>query len=208
MTIALAVRKDQRTILAADSLVNFGGQRYPVENCRFHKLYRVGDSVMAWAGWSLYNELLDAYLAQSPPPQLRNEGEVFHFFLDFWRAMKKEYTLLTRDMDHPFAGLDSVFLLVNTSGIFRVSSDLDVTQFEQYAAVGTGAKYALGALRVLYDQHQSPDRIALLAADVAIEFDVYCGGTIDLAEVNAHGILPPATVSKLRPWPGQAPLGG
>ncbi|GMV25308.1 MAG: hypothetical protein AMXMBFR58_13390 [Phycisphaerae bacterium] len=202
MTIALAVRKGGRVVIVADSLVNFGGQRFPVDNCRFSKLYRVGDTVMAWAGWSLYTELLDAHLAKSPPPLFRSEAEVFDFFVEFWRVMKKDYTLLARQSDHPFASLDTVFLLVNPSGIFRVSSDLDVTRFEQYIAVGTGAKYALGALRVLYDQLAEPDAIALRAAQVAIDFDVYCGGELELTDVGVppnRAKPPPQMPSPLPP---------
>lgn len=180
MTVALAVRKDGRTVLAADSLVTFGGQRYPADNCRFRKLYRVGESVMAWAGWSLYNEMLDSYLARTPPPTLHSEAEVFAFFIEFWRALRRDYNLISRDPDHSFASLDSVFLLVNRAGIFRVQGDLDVTQFQQYTAIGSGAKYAIGALRILYEQLADPNAIAARAAHVAIDFDVYCGGEIDV----------------------------
>ena len=55
---------------------------------------------------------------------------MFSFFVTFWRALREEFTLLqppgTRE--HPFAELDSVFLLANRSGVFRVSSDLDVAE--------------------------------------------------------------------------------
>ncbi len=81
MTIAVAVKKGGRTVIAADSLVNFGGQRFPPENCQFHKIHRLGDSLMAWAGWSLYAELLTAHLATNPPPSLYTESEVFDFFV-------------------------------------------------------------------------------------------------------------------------------
>jgi ATP-dependent protease HslVU (ClpYQ) peptidase subunit len=186
MTIALAVRKNGRTVLAADSLVNFGGQRYPAQNCRFQKIYKVGESMMAWAGWSLYAEMLDKHLAVTPPPQLNSEAEVFSFFVKFWRSLHDEYLFMRGrggGEDGPFVDMDSVFLLVNRAGVFRVASDMDVTQFQQYCAVGTGAKYALGALRVLYDQLDDPVEIARRASQVGIDFDVYCGGPIDVTEV-------------------------
>jgi ATP-dependent protease HslVU (ClpYQ) peptidase subunit len=105
----------------------------------------------------------------------------------FWRAIRDDYTFMQRAAaagHAPFADLDSVFLLVNKSGIFRVASDMDVTQFQQYSAIGTGAKYALGALRVLYKQLDDPAEIARQAVQVGIDSDVYCGGTIDLAQVE------------------------
>jgi ATP-dependent HslUV protease, peptidase subunit HslV len=187
MTVAVAVRKGGRTVLAADSLVNFGGQRFRAENCTFHKIKRVGDSFLVWAGWSLYAELLNAHLERHPPPALRSEAEVFTFFVQFWRAMRDDYTFMHRaapSVEHPFADLDSVFLLANQAGIFRVASDMDVTLFEQYSAIGSGSKYALGALQVLYEQLEDPAEIARRAAQVGIDSDVYCGGPIDLSEVE------------------------
>jgi ATP-dependent HslUV protease, peptidase subunit HslV len=192
MTVAFAVIKGDRAVLAADSLVNFGGQRYPVANCRFHKLVRVGESVMAWAGWSIYAELLHAHLAAAPPPPLDSEADVFSFFVRLWRTMRDDYTFTSgggQVRDHPFVDLDSVFLLINRAGIFRVAPDMDVTQFDQYCAVGSGAKYALGAARVLYDQHDDPAEIARRSVQVGIDFDVYCGGEVDLIELDVDQIL-------------------
>jgi ATP-dependent HslUV protease subunit HslV len=182
MTVAVAVHKNDVTVVAADSLVNFGGQRFTPSNCAFHKIHRVGDSLMVWAGWSLYAELLTAHLAKHPPEALETEADVFAFFVTFWRAMRDEYTMTdrARNDSHPFADLDSVFLLANRYGIFRVASDLDVTQFQQYTAVGSGAKYSIGALQVLYGELDDPELIARRAVQVGIESDVYCGGPIDV----------------------------
>jgi ATP-dependent protease HslVU (ClpYQ) peptidase subunit len=185
MTVAVAVRKDGRTIVAADSLVNFGGERYPTENSKFHKIQQVGDSLVVWSGWSLYAELLNAHLERLPPPSLHTEGEVFAFFVSFWRALQEEYTLLRPpgSREHPFAELDSIFLLANHAGVFRVSSDLDVTEFKRFAAIGSGAKYALGALQILYERERDPLEIAKRAVQVGIDSNVYCGGPIDVCEV-------------------------
>ncbi|HWL94291.1 MAG TPA: hypothetical protein VNT79_12230 [Phycisphaerae bacterium] len=186
MTVAVAVRKGDRAVIAADSLVHFGGQRFPADSCRFNKIYKLGDSLMVWAGWSLYGEMLTAHLAENPPPPLTSEADVFSFFVKFWRAMRNDYTFMYRRAEaeaHPFVDLDSIFLLVNRAGIFRISGDMDVTQFQQYCAIGSGGKYALGAIRILYDQLDDPGEIARRACEVGIEFDVYCGGPVDLAEV-------------------------
>jgi ATP-dependent protease HslVU (ClpYQ) peptidase subunit len=185
MTVAVAVRKHGRTVVAADSLVNFGGERYGTENSRFHKIQKVGDSLVVWSGWSLYAELLNAHLERLPPPSLNTEAEVFDFFVSFWRALIEQYTLLqpSGSREHPFAELDSVFLLANRAGVFRVSSDLDVTEFTHYAAIGSGSKYALGALRVLFEHDDDPVSIAQRAVQVGIDFNVSCGGPIDVCEV-------------------------
>lgn len=185
MTVAVAVRKGTRIVLAADSLVNFGGQRFAASNCQFHKIYRFGDCLMVWAGWSLYTEMLTAFTAEKPPPKLTTEAEVFSFFIQFWHSMRKEYSFVSQGgASSPFADLESTFLLANAGGIFRVASDMDVTRFDEYMAIGSGGKYALGALHVLYPQFSDPGEIARRAVQVGIDMDVYCGGPIDLAEVS------------------------
>lgn len=187
MTVAVAVRKGGRTVLAADSLVNFGGQRFPPQNCRFHKIFRLGSTSIVWAGWSLYAEMLTAHLARNEPPPLMSEPEVFSFFVRFWRSMREEYTFVSRGQqagDPPFVDLESVFLLVNRAGMFRVAGDMDVTAFEQFCAIGSGSKYALGALSVLYPQDLDAAEIALRAVQVGIDYDVHCGGDIDIVDVQ------------------------
>ena len=47
MTVAVAVRKQGKTVLVADSLVNFGGQRFPARDTRLNKIHRIGDSLIA-----------------------------------------------------------------------------------------------------------------------------------------------------------------
>jgi len=188
MTVAVAVRKHDRVVLAADTLRNFGGERYPRENCRVEKIYRVGTSILAWAGWSLYAEMLDAYLLRHSPPSLNTETEVFSFFIQFWRSMRDEYTFVRphkqSPTSNPFVDLDSTFLIANRGGIYMVSRDMDVTTFQQYCAIGSGAAYALGALRVLYEVEENPAVIARRAVQVGIDFDVYCGGSVDVIEID------------------------
>ena len=186
MTIALAIRKNGRTVLAADTLLSFGSERIPPENCHVEKVYRAGSSVLAWAGWALYAELLDAYLATEAPPDLTSEVGIFSFFIRFWRAMRDDYTFMQhRSGDRQtFVSLDSTFLIANRSGIFKVSGDMNVTTFNQYCAIGSGAAYSWGALRVLYDLHDDPATIARLAAEVAIDYNIRCGGQIDIVEAE------------------------
>jgi ATP-dependent HslUV protease, peptidase subunit HslV len=205
MTVVVAVRKDGRTVLAADSLVNFGGQRYPPENCETHKILRVGSSLFAWAGWSLYAEMLRAFLLEHPAPKLSGEVEVFRFFVDFWRSSRENFAMIrdATNSNSPFADLDSVFLIANRHGIFRVAANMDVTRFEQYAAVGSGAEYALGALRVLYDAELDAAQLARRAVEIGIDFNIYCGGTVDLQEVELVEVeeTPPPPVSQPSPRP-------
>jgi ATP-dependent protease HslVU (ClpYQ) peptidase subunit len=103
--------------------------------------------------------------------------------------MRSRYTLVN-DQSHeddptPFADLDSSFLIGNRSGIYQVSGNMSVSTFEQYYAVGSGASYALGAMSVLYGTDLDAEAIARAACQAAIEYDVFCGGDLDVFSVAA-----------------------
>jgi acyl-CoA thioesterase YciA len=65
-----------------------------------------------------------------------------------------------------------------------LAGDKDVTQFQQYSAIGSGSYYALGALRVLYDQPLSAEQIGRRAVQVGIDLDVCCGRRIDCQTIG------------------------
>ncbi len=182
MSIVVAVRKNGRTVIAADSLTSFGdSQRIPSANSTTAKVQRVGDSLMGSTGWAVYDNILDSFLATRPGPDLSFERPIFEFFLDLWKALHERYTFVNdqpHEKDSPFGDLDSSFLIASQNGIFKVSHDLDVCRFEQYYAIGSGSEYALGALYNLYELSQNPDEIAQRAVHTAMQFDVHCGGEI------------------------------
>lgn len=187
MSIITAVRKNDRTFLAADTLTCFGDtHRVPQSNATTPKIRRIGRSVVGGSGWGIYDRILDAHLAEHPEPALSNELDIFAFFMGLWRAMHDKYTFVNDQAaakDSPFGDLDSSFLIANEGGIFKVSPDMDVSRFEQYYAIGSGAEYALGALYNLYEWEENPEVIARGAVESAIAFDVYCGGQISVMAV-------------------------
>jgi ATP-dependent protease HslVU (ClpYQ) peptidase subunit len=155
----------------------------PSANHRSAKILRVGSTYVAQTGWGLYENLLIDYLAKHRAP-LRSQREIFTFFVRFWRELRQKYTLVN-DQPHsedksPFADLDASFLVVNRSGIYCVASDMSVTEFKQYYAIGSGSSYALGALQALFDSNLAAAELARRACAAATTFDVYCGGELDL----------------------------
>jgi len=87
------------------------------------------------------------------------------------------------DEESPFASLDSEFVVVNRNGVFQVDADLTVTRFEKYLAIGSGDKYAYGALHTLYDTKRGAKEIAFQAVQTAVHFDSTCGGEIECYEI-------------------------
>ena len=188
MSIAVAVRKGPQITLGTDSQTSFGSSRMPIDNLRTTKTHVIGESLMATTGWGLYENILDDYFLRYPNIELGGRSEIFGFFMGLWRELREHYTLVKeqcdKDDDSPFANLDASFLVVNRQGIYHVGSDMSVTQFERYYAIGSGADYSLGATEAIYAQCDSAEEICKRAAEVAITFDVNCGGPVQLKSIT------------------------
>ena len=188
MSIAVAVRKDARIVLATDSQTNLGSERVPAENLSGPKFMRIGDAYMAATGWTLYSNILaDVLGRRRAAPRLDSEVSIFKFFTRLWGDLHERYNFVkdqADDADSPFGSLDSTFLVVSASGIFGVASDLSVLRYERYFAIGSGAPIALGAVHALYESESDAETIARSAASAAIDHDVYCGHPVHLATVR------------------------
>ena len=188
MSIAVAVRKDSRIVLATDSQTNLGSERVPASNLSGPKFMPVGDAYMAATGWTLYSNILaDVLGRRRAVPRLDGEVNIFKFFTRFWEDLHERYNFVkdqADDADSPFGSLDSTFLVVCARGIYGVASDLSVLRYERYFAIGSGAPIALGAVHALYDSECDAEAIAHRAVLAAIDHDVYCGPPVHVATVR------------------------
>lgn len=188
MSIAVAVKKHGTIVLGTDSQTSFGSSRMPVQNLKTLKTHRIGDAIMATTGWGLYENILDDYLTRNPNLRLGDRHDIFLFFMALWRELRDRYTLVKeqcdKDDESPFASLDAAFLVASKHGIFHIGSDMSVTCFECYYAIGSGGDYSLGALEALYHSDLDATQICTRAVEVAIAFDVHCGGPLQLESVS------------------------
>jgi ATP-dependent protease HslVU (ClpYQ) peptidase subunit len=191
MSIAVVVKKGGTIAIAADSQENFGDRKMLRKNHLASKIMPLGSSYLATSGWGLYENILEDYLAKAGSPRLGSRSAVFSFFLKLWKQMGKKYSLVNQqpnqDDPSPFADLDSSFLVASRGGIFHVSGNLTVSEFDRYYAVGSGASYALGALHSLYGERLGAEARARRACEAAIAFDVYCGGELDVYSFRVRG---------------------
>ncbi len=195
MSIVVAVRKNGRTVMAADSLNVFGQERIPTDNAKATKVRHVGPSLLAITGWSVYANIIEDLLSNRKTPGLANEKQIFSFFLDLWKQLRERYPFVNDQPHHkdsPFADLDASFLVANGNGIYKVSQDASVCRFDKYYAIGSGGVYALGALHQIYDDGLDAVELARRSVETAIQFDIYCGGEIDVFEPGAQKREPAA----------------
>ena len=116
-----------------------------------------------------------------------NKQQIFSFFITFWKDLHEKYNFVNdqsdKEEDSPFGDLDSTFLIANPKGIFYVSSNMSVTKFEKYFAIGSGANFSLGTMFAMYDLNFTAEEIARKSVESAMAFNIYCGGEIDLFHV-------------------------
>ncbi len=188
MTVVLAVKKGKEIVLAADTQDNFGSNKVPVKNHRITKIREIGGAYLATAGWGLYDNIFDDLLAGKKRVALKDKKAIFSFFLAFWKALHRDYSFVNdqsdKEDDSPFGDLSSTFLVVNRKGIFYISSDMSVSHFDHYFALGSGADFSMGALHALYDQDLDAETLARKGVAAAIAFNVYCGGDVEVKKVK------------------------
>ena len=186
MSVVVAVAKDGHAAIASDSQVNFGDLVVPPANHQATKIRRLGRSYLAVTGWALYENILNDFIDPKKPPSLAGETQIYQFFLRLWKALHDRYGFVNdqcEEQHSPFGDLAAAFLVANRSGIYSVASDMSVTRFERYYAIGAGNDFALGALHALYDLDLTAPVLAERAVAAAIAFNPFCGGDIRVHQV-------------------------
>lgn len=188
MSIAVAVNKNNSIVIASDTQDNFGSSKVSYNNYSSKKIIRVGDSYVASTGWGLYEDIFDDYLELKKNISLNTKPQIFSFFMKFWKDLHEKYNFVNdqtdEDDDSPFGGLDATFLIANPNGIFYVSSNMSITKFEKYFAIGSGADFSLGTIYALYELDCKAEEIARKAIESAMTFNIYCGGEVNLFHVK------------------------
>lgn len=187
MTAIVAVRKGKKSVIASDSMTSFGSRRVPEANHSSVKIRKIGKAYVALSGFTLYKNILDDYLKDRKVVKLNDKASIYRFILKFWKEIKENYSYVNNQSGskyHPFADLSSSFLILNKNGIFTVDSNMTVTRFKQYYAIGSGSSYCLGALNALYDSDLSAKQIAKKAIAASIAHDAGCGGSIKIKELK------------------------
>lgn len=188
MSIAVAVQRDKTIALATDSVTSFGSLQLDADNHQTQKVVECGNALIAGTGWAKYEAILRDHIGRNKrAPKLSDEASVFKFFHGLWDELQKRYSFVNEqcdDKDSPFGDLDSSFLVVSPTGMFYVASDMSVTSFSKFFAIGSGQEYALGACHTLDRSRQGAAKIATSAAEAACAFDVYCSGKINVREIK------------------------
>ncbi len=187
MSIVLAVKKNDDLVIATDTQQTFGSNTPCPGNIDESKILRIGPACLGSTGWGIYDNILTDFLGTEDAPLLSTTAEVFSFFKGLWGALHDKYSFVndqSDDKDSPFGDLDSSFLIAVSNRIYYVSSNMTVTEFLKFHAIGSGCEYAIGAMFALYDTAASAEDIARKGVESAMIHDVYCGGAVSLTHVG------------------------
>ena len=187
MSIVLAVEKAGTVAVAWDTVSTWGSTRC-VNMVGPAKVLQVGSSYVGCTGYDVYRNLLRDHLITVDSVDLKDEGAVFRFFMQFWHDLRERYHFVNDQSDaedpSPFADLGAEFLVANPAGIFRVKEIMNVSRFAKFCAIGSGAPHAEGALQVLYKGSMSARDIAQAAARAALDFDAASAGSVEVVELG------------------------
>ena len=126
-------------------------------------------------------------LQNTEPNSLNSSGEIFRWLLSNQASLKSKYFMKTdngNDKRQPTESQWLYGLLVNVNGIFVITAYREVSQFSKFWAIGSGDRFALGALEVLYDLDLSASEIARKAAIVATKFHPECAEPVIVKSIR------------------------
>ena len=195
MTTIVAVRKGQQACLAADTLAKYGDSRESATYIANHdKLLAVGDAWLGPAGPASSQLVLRSYFSASEARRdFSGVQGIFETVLDLQNSLKDDYFLNPKEDERdPFESSQMEMLIASPAGIFGVYPLRSVQEYTRFAAFGSGAEYALGAMYAAYDELTYPLAIARRGVEAAAEFDDSTGlpmtsVTVDLVGGNPVG---------------------
>lgn len=187
MTVVVAVRKNDRAVIAADSAQSDGSLLVPRHfYLNFTKLRRCGECWLGSAGWSATADALDSIVREHGGElDFRSRAATFESARRIHRLLKEGYFVETQeDKEQPVESSQIDVLILGPAGIFEFESYRSVSEYARYWAIGSGQGLALGAMHALYDRLDDPKEIARAAVEAACALDDACRMPLEYRRVR------------------------
>lgn len=138
-----------------------------------HKFFKHGDSYVGLVGWNNFNNILENILKdKSVELEFSDRSKIFNSLLKIHQKMKDEYFIETREDDEqPVESSQIDGLIISPNGIYEFDSYRAVDEYSKYWALGSGRRYALGALHCAYGTTKTSEEIAIAAVKASCTFD-------------------------------------
>lgn len=175
MTTIVVVRKDNQVAIAADSQTTFGDEHklLAAYDCFHNKIFRHDDSYFAIAGSAAHDLVLQSALDSLKKKDFSSRSGLFDTFRKLHPRLKDQFFLRPEeDEEDPYESSQMMVMVANAHGIFGVYPMREVYEFARFWAIGSGRKFAMGAMHVAYEQGLDASAIAEIGVRAGCEFDV------------------------------------
>ena len=175
MSTIVAVLKNNVACIAADSLTSFGDTKQAAEYVSdYEKIIPfAGNNYIGIVGSAAHHLVMHNLLDRHADKfDFSDRLRIFESMRQLHPILKEEYFLNSKDEDddsYESSRVDA--LIMNKSGIFGLYSLREVDQYTRFWAVGSGAEFALGAMRVAYDLLDDAVAIARAGIETGVCFD-------------------------------------
>lgn len=169
MTCILALKYEGKVYMGGDSASMNGWDK---NITAIQKVFHVGTFLIGFSGDTRMHNLLQWHVSIREPESDENDMHyVVTGLIATVRECLKENGFLIHDNNHENNG-NSAFLVGYRGDVYWIGSNFDVSRFsDSITAVGTGADFALGALKAFMDNKTfKPKRDMLRALEISGNF--------------------------------------
>jgi ATP-dependent HslUV protease subunit HslV len=187
MSTLVMVKRGSEACIAAETQTSWGSRKQSASYLASpEKIIAVGDSYVGVVGWSVTMTVLQSAFANGCElPEVRSELELFEYARGLHQTLKQDYFLNSApDRKDPFESSQLTVFVLNRYGLFGLFSLRSVQCYERFAAVGSGADYALGAMYAAYELGLPVEDVARLGVEAGIEFDDGSSGPITIKRMK------------------------
>lgn len=187
MSTIVVVKKNGLVAIGADTMTKLGGTYESAEYIESHsKIIQVGQNCIALVGHASWGLVLSNYFAKTKAKIVLNSPQaIFEMARVLHNSLKEDYFLNPReDEDDPFESSQLDCLIANPFGIFGLYSLRSVQEYSKFYAFGSGYKFALGAMRAIYNLEYSAEEIARIGVEAAADFDDATGLPVEVKTIK------------------------
>jgi len=189
MSTVVVAKKDGFAAIGCDTLAMFGSTKESANYINNHsKIVKIADNYIASVGHASTEMVIASYFSNLKQPLLLNSPEnIFEIARKLHKSLKEDYFLNpTEEDDDEFESLRMDCLIANPCGIFGLYSLRSVQEYSKFYAFGSGHKFALGAMRTVYNNCPSAEQIVRIGLEAAIDFDEASAGPVEVYTIKLN----------------------
>ena len=180
MTAIVGIQGKGWAVLAADTVTSYQDRPYIAKG--YDKVVKIGEYLIAVAGDAIVGDILNNLW--QPPKVIKTQDPDRFMMIRVLPSMKQTitdggYDPAPKTKNDDDSGWDA--LVCFNGKIYQVSDDYGYMRDDKRLyAIGSGGTLALGALAALESEtktHAKASGAAKKAINIAIEYNVWCGGT-------------------------------